>query len=272
MDQRGRAVRTILCGLLVAVSIGGEQNCVRERNSQAKSSVVQSSARPTISDNAKLFQAIKEGDAELVRRLIIDGVDVNAMNRWGDTPLNLAVAKQNQSIVNALIDGKAEIDGVGTSNQTALMIAAKFGDAGMVKLLLDRGSDPSITDKDDRNEIALHMVVREDRIDAVKVLIPKTKNIDAQNSEGSTPLALATGNRRIAELLINAGANANIPNRWGGTVLMSAIGNIPLMRLLINHGADVNAKDEDGWTVLKTAYSTGCPKAIAILKAAARKE
>lgn len=52
--------------------------------------------------NTALHLAVKEGNFELVNRLIINGADINAQNRLGETPVYLAVHRGNLACVQTL--------------------------------------------------------------------------------------------------------------------------------------------------------------------------
>lgn len=78
--------------------------------------------------------ACDKGRAEVVNLLLEHGADVNAKDRfYGATPLTWAVEKGHVEIVRALLAKGAE------GETQALTFAAAGGQAGVVKLILERG-------------------------------------------------------------------------------------------------------------------------------------
>lgn len=63
-----------------------------------------------------------------------------------------------------MIEGRADVDQKDASGQTALMAAAKFGDAALSKVLLDCGADPTV--EDDLGRTATDMVKVEPVVEA----------------------------------------------------------------------------------------------------------
>ena len=68
-----------------------------------------------------IHQAAKEGDIEAVKQHLAAGVDVNAKNDWGETPLHYATIEDQKETVELLIakgsdvnakddDGKTPVD------------------------------------------------------------------------------------------------------------------------------------------------------------------
>ena len=85
---------------------------------------------------------------EVVEILIANGADVNATSIYGTTALGEAASKGNNQIVNLLLDASAAIDNSQTASKTPLMWAADFDQPHTVELLLERGANPSLTNKD----------------------------------------------------------------------------------------------------------------------------
>jgi len=108
--------------------------------------------RQEILDEA-LVWAAKADRAEVFPLLVSRGADVNA-DPYRGTPLLWAAAKGRLSAARWLLDHGADVSRQATfggpshgEGVTALHLAAQSNDAEMARLLLDRGADPSITEK-----------------------------------------------------------------------------------------------------------------------------
>src|SRR5689334_14894872 len=77
-------------------------------------------------------------------------------------------------------------------------------------------------------------------------------NIKAASGEAALMSAAYSGDRRIAELLINAGADVDAQDADGQTALMAAAkgGNLPTVQLLIQAAANVALVDSQGRSAL----------------------
>ncbi len=92
---------------------------------------------------------------DIVKRLLAQNIDINARYRndltllmWASGPDEKAPEAQAIEIVSYLLDAGAHIDDRDDRGRTALMIAAEGGHAEIAGLLLARGADPSLKDKD----------------------------------------------------------------------------------------------------------------------------
>src|SRR5204863_460935 len=75
---------------------------------------------------------------ELVKILLRAGANVRATTRLGGyTPLLMAARNGNSTIIKALVDSGANVNGATTTGTTVLMLAAASGRVDAVQQLLD---------------------------------------------------------------------------------------------------------------------------------------
>ena len=149
-----------------------------------------------------------------------------------------------------------------------LVEAAKRGDSGAVRALLQQGIDVNAPEVD--GTTALHWAAYQEDLDTVSLLIRSGASVQARNRYGVTPLSLACikGNAPIIERLLKSGADVNATFSGGETALMTAArtGKPDAVRVLITHGANVNARDgTHGQTALMWAAAEGNAAAIQAL-------
>jgi ankyrin repeat protein len=97
-----------------------------------------------ISENGEtpLMMAALKGRLALARRLIERKAEVN---KTGWTPLHYAATfagAESAAMVRLLLENHAYIDAESPNRSTPLMMAARYGNTGVVKLLLEEGADP----------------------------------------------------------------------------------------------------------------------------------
>ena len=128
------------------------------------------------------------------------------------------------------------VRGRGTANVgTPFYIAAKAGDAGVMRLLLASGADPHVATALDTTALMAaagvgasseHRVAESDAFQAAKLALELGGEVNASNAAGETALhgAAYTGRNSIVQLLVDHGALLNVKNEFGWTPLTIAEG------------------------------------------------
>jgi len=139
-------------GLLLTISISLIAMSVVEANSTPK----------TIKDN--IFTAIRSIDYTSINILLSEGMDVDTVNREGNTPLMVASKIGNPRIVDILLAHNPDINLQNKKGSTALMIAARTGQLHIVKKLVTNGADASMRDEDGNTALTLASKFGHDQI------------------------------------------------------------------------------------------------------------
>ncbi|MFL6108697.1 MAG: ankyrin repeat domain-containing protein [Marmoricola sp.] len=119
---------------------------------------------------SKLHYAAADKDLELARELLAQGFDVNLRDAAGWTPLHFAAQSQSAEMVEVLLDNGAEVNAPNAVGEVPLLTAlGRFiGDPSTVRLIRDRGGDPSLQNRAGVSAESLSRVVA--NYDLVKVL------------------------------------------------------------------------------------------------------
>jgi len=248
------------------------------------------------------------GELEMTQVFLTKGSDVNATDNFGNTALLLAAKNGHNEIVSllkeygantskglspvmavnsaimegdlagltALLDKKeADLGAKDENGWTPLMLSVNYGKPEIVKLLIDRGSDPNTTDNDGTS--ALTRAVLNCNLDIMKILLDRGATTNSADNLGWTPLMHASSNcgPEPVVVLLDKGADVNARGNDDETALMAAVSNNAnkeVAKTLISRGADVNAHTKEGDTALKTAIEKGNSEMAEMLKAAGEKE
>ena len=167
------------------------------------------------------------------------------------------------------------IGGLGSSAEAAaqagdapLIEAAKTGDAGAVRALLDRQIDAATPEPD--GTTPLHWAARAGSLEIVELLIQAGADVAAANRYGVTPLALAAenGSAAIVRALLAAGVDPDTAIPAGETVLMVAArtGRVDVIDQLLAGGAAIGATESwRGQTALMWAAAENNAAAVTAL-------
>lgn len=119
----------------------------------------------TSTDESPLMFAALNGQLELARLLISRGADVN---KPGWAPLHYAATRGHLALMNLLLEQHAYIDASSPNGTTPLMMAAFYGTASAVKLLLEAGADPLL--KNEQALTAIDFAHRNQRQDSADII------------------------------------------------------------------------------------------------------
>jgi ankyrin repeat protein len=98
------------------------------------------------SDSA-LVEASARRDRVAALALIANGANVEARNRDGDSPLGLWSCAGDVTVVRALLQKHARVDGPGEYGLTPLMLAAQCKQPAIQQMLIAAGADPKLQDR-----------------------------------------------------------------------------------------------------------------------------
>ncbi|MBE9532380.1 MAG: ankyrin repeat domain-containing protein, partial [Proteobacteria bacterium] len=180
------------------------------------------------------------------QEFILDGANIDALNRYGATALHMAAESGNKEVVSLLIDVKANVNKSTKAEQvTPLYIASQNGYGTIVKLLLDSGADTRLARRVD-GLTPLWIASQEGHFDVVKHLLKAGADVSVtRNIDGADALYMAAQNGypSVVKLLIDAGAETNrAVSTYGVTPLYIASqnGHVDSVGLLSKAGADAN--------------------------------
>uniref|UniRef100_H0VSI9 Ankyrin repeat and SOCS box containing 3 n=1 Tax=Cavia porcellus TaxID=10141 RepID=H0VSI9_CAVPO len=138
-------------------------------------------------------------------------------------------------------------------------LAAREGNVKILRKLLKQGR--SIDVADNRGWMPIHEAAYHNSIECLRILIHADSSenyIKTKTFEGFCALhfAASQGHRKIAQILLEAGADPNATTLEDTTPLFLAVenGHIDVLRLLLQHGANVNGSHSMcGWNSLHQA-------------------
>lgn len=125
--------------------------------------------RPSVRSERQeaLQEAVAKGNVAALAGFIRRGVDLDAPDSNGDTPLMKA---PDAATAAALLDGGAHVNKPGRDGLTPLMFAAARGNADVVRLLLARHADLALRDSTNEHKTALDYATVNGQDDVAQLL------------------------------------------------------------------------------------------------------
>jgi uncharacterized protein len=232
-----------------------------------------------VDNTTALVVSIMNKQYTFAKFLIDRGADVNLVGGYGRTALYAIVDIRNEDwsalparktedflptldLVRSLLDRGANVNAALTANlpgrsgmdsgdttlgvgTTPLMRAARAGDTAVIRLLLERGADPTMTTKDGNTALMFAAGVgyrdkntrgsESDALAAVKIFVEAGLDLTPVNSRGETALhgAADRGADTIVSFLAERGADLNVKTKQGFTPLDVALGKSSLAQLAV---------------------------------------
>ncbi len=221
------------------------------------------------SGETPLMHAARAGSVEAVNMLLLAGAQVNARESWnGQTALHWAAAEGHGAVVEALIEGGADIRHRSNAGTTPFMFAVRKGDMPTVNAFLAAGADVN----ERRADLARPLLVAiiNGHEDLVDLLLEKGADPNAEG--GSTDLSVQGSKARPIKITLQTpsyrdqlkdvgteGGNGG-NNSWGRPLQAAVhvanwhvsdefvsviVDRMRIVKSLLKHGADVNARNTD---------------------------
>ncbi|KNC83936.1 hypothetical protein SARC_03830 [Sphaeroforma arctica JP610] len=170
----------------------------------------------TAKSRAPLIAAVKSLKTSEVERLLDSGEDINQTfkEHTGEvrTPLHWAVWLEKEKMVRLLLERGSDPNVPDQDQASPLHIAAAFAQPEMMKLLLDHKADVNIPGQ--RNWTALHDAAFGGATNVIELLLQAGADINSRNLGKDTPLhsAVAQDMVEAANLLLTSGACPHLRN------------------------------------------------------------
>lgn len=221
------------------------------------------------------------GSLGAVEKLLAAGAEIDARNRYNDTPLLVALNSGQWDSAAKLIEAGADAKAVNTYGRSTLIAAVE---RGAPLNLLDKmtGQDVNKTEKDGLPPIVRAVVNGSKKhvtwlLKQPGIKIDRQGPIESRSDRGPTVKrsalqeAVVQNKKELCEVLLEAGAKVDLADGQGQTPLCAAVAadNHDLVELLVKAKAKFSVPGMGGQTALQMAAANGSIRMVKTLLAAA---
>jgi ankyrin len=209
-----------------------------------------------LSGETALMTCARSGNATAVRSLLRRGAVINAReSAHNQTALMWAAAQSHPDVVAALLEGGADVRTRSREYmQTVTSEVTQRAGREELNYTVPRGGST-----------ALLFAARSGDAESARLLVASGADVNDALPDGSSALIVAahSGHTRVAEMLLDKGADANA-GAVGYTALHAAVlrGDLALVKALIAHGANPNAPITKGTPVRRNSEDFELPKTL----------
>lgn len=229
-----------------------------------------SSSTPTNSSSSAAPGPIPPGSLEVLDLLLERGGDVNACNKWRETPLLIAANNGHVEAVKRLLLSGADPGLCSEAGWSALTFAAHKGYEEICGLLLAARAPVNCRVTEDLST-PLHKACagsKAGHVSAVRQLLEGNADVHALNKWRETPLLTAAnhGQGQAVEALLRYGADPCkcTDTGWSPLSIAAYKGHDEVVRLLLEEGAPTE-EDDPTLSALLQAATKGLPDTVMLL-------
>ncbi|KAL5085380.1 hypothetical protein Trisim1_010606 [Trichoderma cf. simile WF8] len=105
---------------------------------------------------SKFYKAAKTGDIRCIKQLLNQGVEPDTKNLLGETPLWIAAKRRHEAVVKILAQEKSvDVNSLSNSSASLLFWASQKGYEWIVTILMEAGADPYLVNKDGHTALTI---------------------------------------------------------------------------------------------------------------------
>ena len=199
-------------------------------------------------DYTALHHTAPQHHESTVAILLDAGMDIDARNAFGRSPLFQAVASGHEESVRVFLERGANVNTVDKEGWSVLHVAVFAGHVSIGAMLLDRGAN---INHHAGGITALHVAVLRKSIDFVDLLLEYDADVSIESDIDGTAYDFLRYHEKCRAALVLDSLRIDNPNvTITGLRIAVCSGREARIRRLLELGADINASDEGGLTAL----------------------
>lgn len=191
--------------------------------------------------NVLHFLANKPNQTEIINYFIAKGSDINKADNDGNTPFMIAASsRETTAALEQLLAIVKNINAQNLKGESALTAAVKSGTPNAVEILLSKGADVKVQDKEGNN-LGFYLV----QSYRPQMMGRSPEGTNAKQDPFAAKIKLLQGK----------GLNLAAPQKDGNTLYHLAVtkNDLTLLKKIADLNIDINAKNKDGLTALHKA-------------------